>query len=261
MLPECTVIMAGTIFPYFSSNVVLIRGRHNILVDTGNVHLRSKLMSGLHAEGLEPEQIHCVINTHLHYDHCGNNQLFPHARVIITRHEMHYLEYIMARGRESIEEMVARHYGHLTDRQKTAFVNLAVLNMKVLDYVYENRCSIEAFQGSTLRLEALTLEHTPGHTPGHLVVCLEEPDGRKLTVTGDVVVSKEDFVNDGDSDPLTMNHAELLEGRKRITGRTHAIIPGHGPRFDLQELEGGSQMGEPGGARGATVAGGRGETS
>lgn len=234
--------MAGTTFPYFSSNVVLVRGRHNILIDSGNAHLRAKLMRGLNAEGLEPGQIDYIINTHLHYDHCGNNQLFPHARVIITRHEMHYLEYIIDRGRESIEEMVARHYGHLTERQKTAFVNLAVLNIKVLDYVYENRRSIEDFQGSTLTLGPLTLEHTPGHTPGHLVVSLDEPDGRKVTVTGDVVVSEDDFVSNGDSDPLTMNHAELLEGRKRIAGQTHAIIPGHGTRFDLRDLGGSLQM-------------------
>ena len=35
------------------------------------------LTEALEAQGLAPEDVDTVINTHLHDDHCGNNLLFP----------------------------------------------------------------------------------------------------------------------------------------------------------------------------------------
>ena len=66
-------------------NSLLIRtGRQNVLVETGMGNKLSermikfygqpaKLLTNLAAAGIAPEDIDIVINTHLHFDHCGWN--------------------------------------------------------------------------------------------------------------------------------------------------------------------------------------------
>ena len=45
---------------------------------------------GLTAIGVDPEQVTDVIISHLHYDHCGNHDLFPRARYHLQDREMAY---------------------------------------------------------------------------------------------------------------------------------------------------------------------------
>ncbi len=98
-----------------SMNCLLIHAAGKcILVETGaggkmDAKLRDiygldgpKLTDGLEKFGLRPEQIDIVINTHLHFDHCGGNTriesgkvvpVFPNARYYVQRgefdHAMH----------------------------------------------------------------------------------------------------------------------------------------------------------------------------
>jgi glyoxylase-like metal-dependent hydrolase (beta-lactamase superfamily II) len=92
-----------------SMNSVLIRaGGKRILVETGagdkmNQKFRDiygldgpRLAEGLRAYDLQPEDIDIVVNTHLHFDHCGGNTrldkdkvvpAFPNARYVTQRGE------------------------------------------------------------------------------------------------------------------------------------------------------------------------------
>src|SRR5205085_8995768 len=66
-------------------NSLLVRtGKKNILIETGIGNKLSekmvriyrqpaKLLDNLQSAGLAPEQIDIVINSHLHFDHCGWN--------------------------------------------------------------------------------------------------------------------------------------------------------------------------------------------
>jgi N-acyl homoserine lactone hydrolase len=40
--------------------------------------------------GLKPTDIDLIINTHLHWDHCFNNHLFPNARILVQAEELRY---------------------------------------------------------------------------------------------------------------------------------------------------------------------------
>ena len=69
-----------------------------------------RLLAQLAARGLEPEQIDIVINTHLHFDHCGwntrivNSQAvptFPNARYFVHRGELEHARHPTERDRVS----------------------------------------------------------------------------------------------------------------------------------------------------------------
>lgn len=64
--------------------ITLIKGKHNIIVDTGLPQDRETILGLLKDEGLATSDIHFVICTHGHSDHIGNNNLFPQATFIVS---------------------------------------------------------------------------------------------------------------------------------------------------------------------------------
>src|SRR6476469_3736565 len=61
-----------------------------VLVDTGMIDTRPEIedMSPTpHPENI-PRDVACVINTHLHYDHCGGNRLFPGVPIHVQAREL-----------------------------------------------------------------------------------------------------------------------------------------------------------------------------
>jgi len=104
-------------------NCLLIRaGGKRILVETGagtkfNEKLRDiyalegpHLVGRLRDRGLQPEDIDIVVDTHLHFDHCGGNTqmekgravpAFPNARYIVHRGELEHAKNPTERDRAS----------------------------------------------------------------------------------------------------------------------------------------------------------------
>jgi glyoxylase-like metal-dependent hydrolase (beta-lactamase superfamily II) len=96
------------------ANSLLVRvGKKNILVETGNgtkwdakqrgiyaVQDGDPLMESLKREGVTADEIDVVINTHLHFDHCGGNTrmdadgvarpAFRNARYVVQRGELEH---------------------------------------------------------------------------------------------------------------------------------------------------------------------------
>jgi N-acyl homoserine lactone hydrolase len=78
--------------------------KETILVDTGvgtlppkyeKFHdvIRTKeeeLGHSLQKAGLHPEEVTMVVNTHLHFDHCGNNKLFANSKFLVQMDEIRY---------------------------------------------------------------------------------------------------------------------------------------------------------------------------
>ena len=62
-------------------------GFGNDLIDALYPHTSQRLLDGLHLLGLDDRQVQCVINSHLHVDHCGQNHVLS-CPVVVQRAEI-----------------------------------------------------------------------------------------------------------------------------------------------------------------------------
>ena len=92
---------------------------------------------------MSPADISLVVNTHLHFDHCGQNAVFTHAPIYVQRAEL-------ARAQAEDPEL-AEWFGWMNARW-------------------------ELLDGDTEILPGLTALSTPGHTSGHQCVVVEGAD-------------------------------------------------------------------------------------
>ena len=104
------------------NSLLILAGGKRILVETGAgdklpPKLRAiydqdgpRLIEGLRAYGLHPDEIDIVVDTHLHFDHCGGNTriekdkvvpAFPNARYIVHKGEFEHAKNPTQRDRAS----------------------------------------------------------------------------------------------------------------------------------------------------------------
>lgn len=57
--------------------------------------------------GARPEDIEIVVNTHLHWDHCSNNDLFTNAQILVQGSELRYAANPLPTGLASYERKPA----------------------------------------------------------------------------------------------------------------------------------------------------------
>jgi len=190
-----------------------------VVVDTGfgeavaaarGRKITKPVASGLAAAGVDIDEVRDVVITHLHYDHCGNDDLFGNARYHLQDDEMAY-----ATGRHMCHGALA----HAFEPDDVA---------RMVHRVYAGR--VEFHDGDDTLASGITLHRLGGHTKGLQVVRVE-------TAAGPVVLASDashffaHFENDR-AFPVVYNVGELLEGYRtlfRLAGPGRRIIPGHDP--------------------------------
>lgn len=86
---EGSLLRKGEEIVEASSTVALIiAGAKKIIVDTASRDDSARLRVGLKSMSIEPREIDVVVNTHLHVDHCGCNDLFENAKLYAHRLEL-----------------------------------------------------------------------------------------------------------------------------------------------------------------------------
>src|SRR5690348_1906553 len=149
------LIAEGETWPVFVWTIDHPAGR--VLVDTGMLDSRPEVddMSPTpHPENI-PRDVACAINTHLHFDHCGGNRLFPGVPIHVQAREL-----ADARSRDyTIREWV--------DFDGATYV--------------EHEGEVEVLPG-------IRLLPAPGHSDGHQVVVVETDAGTHV-LGGDVGTS------------------------------------------------------------------------
>ena len=149
------LLVEGERMPVFVWTIDHPAGR--VLVDTGMIDTRPEVedMSPTpHPENI-PRDVACVINTHLHYDHCGGNRLFPGVPIHVQQRE-------------------------LADARSLA-------DYTIREWVDFDGATYVEHEGEVELLPGIRLLPTPGHTDGHQSV-LVETGGHPVVVGGDVAV-------------------------------------------------------------------------
>jgi len=149
-------------------NSVLVRGaKKTVLIETGignklgermkKIYApEEKLLNSLHAVGVAPEEIDVVINTHLHFDHCGWNTVyrdgravptFPNAKYYVQRGEWEYAQRASERDRISY---ISDNYNPLVESGQMELIDGA---RGLLPGI-----SVDVYPGHTQHLQAVSLE-------------------------------------------------------------------------------------------------------
>ena len=109
---------------------------------------------------MSPADITMVINTHLHFDHCGQNAVFQHAPFYVQRSEL--------------------------DRARRESADLA-------DWFDFAGARFELLDGDTEILPGLSVIATPGHTVGHQSVVVAAGDGTTDLMIGDAAYTPREY--------------------------------------------------------------------
>jgi glyoxylase-like metal-dependent hydrolase (beta-lactamase superfamily II) len=154
-------------------NSLLIRtGKQNVLVETGMGNKLSErmvkfygqpaqLLTSLAAGGIGPEDIDIVINTHLHFDHCGWNTVrdrsgkivptFPHAKYYAPEGEWQYAR--KPSERDSIS-YIPDNYDPLV---QSGQMTLLKGGEEIVPGI-----SVKTFPGHTAHMQAVIVDGSPG---------------------------------------------------------------------------------------------------
>ncbi|HKB94108.1 MAG TPA: MBL fold metallo-hydrolase [Gaiellaceae bacterium] len=131
-----------------------------VLVDTGMIDSTAELDRAWrpvpHSEAL-PRDVVCVVNTHLHFDHCGGNRLYPGVPIHVQAREL----------------AAARAGGG-------AFAPAGWIDFDGATYVEHD--------GEAEVLPGIRLLPVPGHTDGHQAVLVDTDAGLEV-IAGDVAYS------------------------------------------------------------------------
>jgi len=134
-----------------------------VLVDTGMIDSTPELDEEWHPffdQALIPRDVVCVINTHLHFDHCGGNRRFAGTPTYVQRAEL----------------------------------AAAVEPDYLVEWVHFDGESYGELDGDADLFAGVSVLFTPGHSPGHQSVVVETGDGL-VVLGGDVTYSMRELID------------------------------------------------------------------
>jgi len=109
----------------------------------------ASIVDALNSAGLDEREVMAVVNTHLHFDHCGQNNAFANAPIWVTAAEY---EASLA------EFYTVPHWAEIAESHR------------------------RTSQDGESITEGVRLLHTPGHTPGHQSVAVDTANGLESIV-------------------------------------------------------------------------------
>ncbi len=170
-------------------------------IENAGANGRTLLEDGILAAGHRLEDVRCVINTHLHFDHGGGNTWidadgvvrpsFPRARYIVQRGELEF-------ARQANERTAASYFPRNYEPVREAG-------------------QLDPIEGDSELLPGISVFLTPGHVPWHQSVRIES-GGEVAIFLGDVVPTSAHlplpWIMGYDVEPLV-----TLESKRRLLTR------------------------------------------
>jgi N-acyl homoserine lactone hydrolase len=167
----CDVTVDGQLWPVLGWTIATSAG--TVLVDTGMIDSTPELDAewGPVLRDWHVPDVAAVVNTHLHFDHCGGNRCYAGVPTYVQRIEL--------------AAAVAPDY-------LVEWVRFAGETYVELD-------------GDTELFDGVSVLFTPGHSAGHQAVVVETDEGR-VVLGGDVTYSMRELV-DGATESIRRIHA------------------------------------------------------
>jgi N-acyl homoserine lactone hydrolase len=124
-------------------------GRGNALIDHLYSPVHHDLDEALNRFEVRIEDVTTVISSHLHFDHCGQNDRFGQSRILVQRAE--------------IEAAKQPDY-------------------TIAEWAFPSNVELTPIDGDHDVVAGVRIISTPGHTPGHQSVVVEEATGSRTLV-------------------------------------------------------------------------------
>lgn len=186
------------------------RKYHHPLTQTEDM----KPVNALRKQGVEPEDVTVIVNTHLHWDHCFNNHLFPNAKIYVQKKEV---QFALAPIPTQYTYYESPQLGMMPPWVKS------MNHFEIVDGDYELQ-------------DGISLLLTPGHTPGFQCVSVNTENGVYIIASDCVglIENWEENLTEGLPTPSGI-HVDLIEYYQsiyRLMSMTDAahILPGHDAR-------------------------------
>lgn len=177
-------------------NTYVLKGMPGIIIDPGNPDYLDTRVAAMNQDGIKPEDIGVIINTHLHIDHCGANEAFKKlsgARVALYPVQKKNYQLVVVDG--------ARLFG----MEPGEFT---------VDYLLED----PILKSGNIKIEIIP---SPGHSPDSVCFHLRQ---EKVLICGDVIFE----MNTGRVD-LPGGNADDLKNSIEALSKLDVeyLLPGH----------------------------------
>lgn len=167
---------------------------------TGPEHNIVAQLDGL---GVAPEQIDIVVQTHLHFDHVGSNELFPNATFMINALEIPWA-------------LCPPPFGVYYYKEFSHHV------ISILDQV-------QIVHGDHQIAPGIRMVHTGGHSPGHSVLFVETDVGTAV-IAGDAVYNYRNLEYEWPQGPVYEIGATLRS--MQTLKSADVVLVNHDPLFE-----------------------------
>jgi N-acyl homoserine lactone hydrolase len=166
-----------------------------ILIDTGfpqdfpstpELQMRKNVIEQLALLDVQPNDIDTLVCTHFDRDHCGHNEDFPNATLVVQR-----------------EHYDVAHGGHQRFSASRPHWDFPPSRYHFVD-------------GDTTLLPGLELIETGGHVPGHQSILVRLPEVGPVLLTIDAVVNQTYFKPDRQAAPLDLNGEQAIISTRKL---------------------------------------------
>jgi len=177
-------------------NTYVIKDELTIIIDPGFTQFLPELVGELFKDGIDPEDIDIITNTHLHGDHCWANEAFKKiSGAKILFHPLH------------------RRFYDITVKGMAEFFGIQPMEFKEDSYLDNNKLNT-----GNMEFELIP---SPGHSPDSICFyCRKE----KILICGDVIFNQ----NTGRVDVPGGNADELKHSIEELSQlEVEYLLPGH----------------------------------
>lgn len=149
------------------NSILVHTGKHNVLIETGIGNKlgekmqriyqpQARLLDNLRAGGVKPEEIDVVVNSHLHFDHCGWNTVRREGKIVPTFPQATY--YTQQGEWETAQEQRERDAISYISENYDPLVESGQMRLLEGDHDIVPGISVRVYPGHTRWMQAIMIE-------------------------------------------------------------------------------------------------------